>query len=596
MRKEWFQLRTNIYNLVAILVKIFRKSPLISTLTLIIPLCSGLLSFYSYSVQVNLINLVAGGVQDDNWKSFARLAFMPIMFFVLIHAVQAFSTSITNIMKNRMNADITIAFQSEIIDIANTVDFEKFDDEEFGDKLERAKKVIGEDLEGITGFVVSSIGIISALFSIIWLSATSGYFFISLVVTVMIVVSLSIRLWTEIKVRRTGRELTFDGRMGAYLSQTLEDPSALREMRIYNSIHYFIDLWATMMKKQHNKRYDARKYEIKTGMVLAIFQTSSIFLVLIYLLNRMKESNSITVGTISVLFLALLSCGGKIMSLTWPLSKLYISSSKLYDLNEVLAYKSIASKVNYINNSVSSMIPITVSNVYFKYAKCNNYVLSDINLSLKPGEKIAIVGENGAGKSTLIKLLLGQYSPKSGTIHWNGNLEPKGKVSVVFQNHIKFELTLRENIILGNVNEAHDDAELLRVLEKCELMELFSELGGLDVTLGQLSEGGRQLSGGQWQKLAIARALYNDSDLIIFDEPTSAIDPNAEMQIYNKCLEICQDKTAIFISHRLGWAKNVDTIYVMEHGVIAEAGQHHDLVNREGIYSKMYALQSSWYK
>ncbi|OME66975.1 hypothetical protein BSK65_21010 [Paenibacillus odorifer] len=579
-------LRSDITNLVLILVRMVRKSPMISTITIIVPIISGLLSFYSYVVQVNIINGVARGV----------MTLLPILWFVVIHTVQAFSLNITNMMKNRMNAELTLAFQSELIDIANRVDFEDFDDEEFGNKLQRAKKVVGEDLEGITGFLVSSVGIISGLISIIWLSATSGYFLVTFVVALMIVTTLSIRLFTEIKVRRTGRELTFDGRMGDYLANTLEDPNAIREMRIYDSISYFTNLWAMIMKKQHNKRFSARKFEIKTGMVVAMVQTSAIFVVLVYLLNKMGESNTVTIGTISVLFLALLSSGGKIMSLTWPLSKLYISSSKLYDLNEVLTYKNRDFRKNNINNSTDSMLPITVSNVYFKYAKSNKNVLSNINMTIKPGEKIAIVGENGAGKSTLIKMLLGQYRPSSGTICWKDHLEPHGKVSVVFQNAVKFELTLRENILLGDANTPSDDAKILRVLEQCELIDLLHELGGLDVNLGQIVEGSRQLSGGQWQKLAIARALYNDAELIVFDEPTSAIDPNAEMEIYTKLLEICQDKAAIFISHRLGWAKNVDTIYVMYHGEIAEVGDHQDLVHHNGIYANMYALQSSWYK
>lgn len=579
-------LKSDITNLVMILVRMFRKSPLISTITIIVPIISGLLTFYSYAVQVNIINGVAHGI----------MTLLPILWFVVIHGVQACSLSITNMMKNRMNAELTLAFQFELIDIANRVDFEDLDDEEFGNKLQRAKKVVGEDLEGITGFLVSSVGIISGLISIIWLSATSGYFLVTFIVTLMIVTTLSIRLFTEIKVRRTGRELTFDGRMGEYLANTLEDPNAIREMRIYNSISYFTNLWAMIMKKQHNKRFSARKFEIKTGMVVAMVQTSAIFVVLVYLLNKMGESNTVTIGTISVLFLALLSSGGKIMSLTWPLSKLYISSSKLYDLNEVLTYKNRDFRKNNINNSTDAMLPITVSNVYFKYAKSNKNVLSNINMTIKPGEKIAIVGENGAGKSTLVKMLLGQYRPSSGTICWKGHLEPHGKVSVVFQNAVKFELTLRENILLGDASTPLDDAKILRVLEQCELIDLLHELGGLDVNLGQIVEGSRQLSGGQWQKLAIARALYNDAELIVFDEPTSAIDPNAEMEIYTKLLEICQDKAAIFISHRLGWAKNVDTIYVMYHGEIAEVGDHQDLVHHNGIYANMYALQSSWYK
>ncbi|MCM3039000.1 ABC transporter ATP-binding protein/permease [Paenibacillus motobuensis] len=589
-------LKKNIYNIFLVIFRIFKKNPLIFSLTFLFPLVSGLLTFYSYSAQVTLINLVAVESREFTWNQVFAAAIIPVLIYISVYGVQNLFSSITMIIKNKLNANVTMAFQSDIIDVANNIDFERFDNKEFGDKLQRAKGVVGEDLDGITNFLVSSVGTISSLISIIWLSATSGYYLITLIISIMIVSTLTIRLITEVKVRRVGREITFDGRMGDYLSKTLEDYNALREMKTYNSTNYFIELWGNMMSKQHNKRYGARKFEIKIGTIVAFLQTTTIFIVLIFLLNRLDDHNTVTIGTISVLFLALLSCGNKIMSLTWPLSRLYISSSKLYDLNEVLEISHKFSNKVEINKNYQSLIPITFSNVSFKYSISEKYVLSNINMTIKPGEKIAIVGENGAGKSTLIKLILGQYRPSSGFIDWNNCKYPNGKVSVVFQNFIKFELSLRENIILGNVNENIDDERVMEILEKCELMDLFHELGGLDVELGQIYEGGRQLSGGQWQKLAIARALYNDADLIIFDEPTSAIDPISEMKIYQKLIEICQDKTAIFISHRLGWAKSVDRIYVLESGIIAEEGNHEQLIANNGLYSDMFNLQSSWYK
>ena len=140
-----------------------------------------------------------------------------------------------------------------------------------------------------------------------------------------------------------------------------------------------------------------------------------------------------------------------------------------------------------------------------------------------------------------------------------------------------------------------DDDAILKVVEQCGLTDLVNELGGLDVKLGRLYEYGRELSGGQWQRLAIARALFSENEVIVFDEPTAAIDPNAELEIYNMLLKLCKDKTAIFISHRLGWAKNMDKILFIENGKIAEMGTHEELVEKNGLYSEMYNMQASWY-
>jgi ATP-binding cassette subfamily B protein len=288
------------------------------------------------------------------------------------------------------------------------------------------------------------------------------------------------------------------------------------------------------------------------------------------------------------------------MNLTWPLSRLYISGSKLYDLNEILKFKSkigLNSKDRKSEelNDKKEITPIHVTNLSFNYIRSKKQVLSNLNFSIYKNEKIAIVGANGAGKSTLIKIILGQYAPSSGSITWNGNLEIPSELSVVFQNFIKFDLSLRENIALGKIEEMNNDTLIINTLKKCDLYDLFVELGSLDIPLGHLMEGGRQLSGGQWQKIAIARAIFNGSDFIVFDEPTSAVDPSSEVEIFNKLMEICNDKTAIFISHRLGWAKNADRIIVMDNGEIVEIGTHNELMSQNGVYSQMFILQSSWY-
>jgi ATP-binding cassette subfamily B protein len=572
--------------------------PLLTLGTFTIPLIGGLLTFYTYSAQVNIINIISNNSGNSDWRNLLLLSLKPIIVFTSIFALQALSTTIGNILRNKMNAKVTLIFQSKIIDIANNIEFENFDDEEFCNKLQRAKNVVGEDLVGIMNFLIASISHAAELLSIIWLAATSGYPIIVIVVISMISINVYLRMSTEMKVRKLGREITYDGRVGDYLSNVLVEPNAIREMRIYNSIRYFLETWGTIITSQHRKRYDARRFEIKVGLLVAAIQTTSIFLVLRMLIGKITTSGSVTTGVIAVLFMALLSCGNKIMYLIWPLSKLYISGTKLYDLNEILKLESTPKKNNNSdeNLEIDRITPIEISDMSFKYSKSTKVVLSNINLTIKKNEKIAIVGENGVGKSTLIKLILGQYKPTAGKITWNDKSYIPNKMSVVFQNFIRFELSLRENIALGNVEEFNNDKKIIEALKKCDLIELYTRLGSLDAKLGKLTEGGRQLSGGQWQKLAIARAIFNDAEFVVFDETTSAIDPNAEVEIFNKLMDICKEKTAIFISHRLGWARNAERVIVMDDGQVAEMGTHDDLMKLNGIYSKMYTLQSSWYR
>ncbi|WBW94723.1 ABC transporter ATP-binding protein [Oceanirhabdus sp. W0125-5] len=588
--------KNNIYNIMLIIFKIFKRMPLLTFLTFVIPFIGGMITFFTYTTQVEIINIIVSNVGEESWRGILSKAAHPLIIFTSIYAVQAISKALTNIFKNVMNSKVTLFFKSEIVDIMNKVSYEKFDEKEFCDKLERAKSVVGEHLVGIMQNLVLSISISSSLLSIIWLAATSGYFIIVIVVVVMMALSLWLKLSTEMKVRKVGRELTFDGRMGDYLSNKLEESNTIREMKIYNASNYFIELWGGIITKQHRKRYDARRDEIKIGMIVTLIQTIAIFLVLLMLLNRINSFSKVTIGTISVLFMAMLSSGYKIMSLTWPLSKLYISSTKLYDLNEILKMKESFREENKIEDKKKErLLPIELNSVSFKYLSSNKKIINDLNLKINKGEKIAIVGENGAGKSTLVKLILGQYKPSEGEVLWNGINKISSNPAVVFQNFIKFQLTLRENIALGNIEEYHNDEKIIETLKKCDLYDLYKELGSLDVTLGRIKDGGRQLSGGQWQKLAIARAVFNDADLLVFDEPTSAIDPNAELEIFNRLMKICKDKTAVFISHRFGWAKNADKIIVMDKGKIIEMGSHEELIELKGTYNNMYKLQSSWY-
>ena len=245
---------------------------------------------------------------------------------------------------------------------------------------------------------------------------------------------------------------------------------------------------------------------------------------------------------------------------------------------------------------------VEFKDVSFAYPEAADNSIENLNLTIKEKETIAIVGSNGAGKSTFARLLLGIYQPTRGAVLIDGvdtrQLNPvdsSGHFSAVFQKFQKYKMRVRENVILSDSTQDMSEESVKEALLKADLDwqgRSFSE--GLDTMLAR-EFGGTDLSGGQWQRLAIARGLYRKHNLIVLDEPTAAIDPLEETAVYRKFTELSKDKTAVIITHRLGSAKIADRIVVLDHGKIAEIGVHEELMERKGLYYEMYQAQAKWY-
>ena len=231
-------------------------------------------------------------------------------------------------------------------------------------------------------------------------------------------------------------------------------------------------------------------------------------------------------------------------------------------------------------------------------------MLKQINVTIHPGEKIAIVGENGSGKSTFVNLLCGMFSPRQGAVYVGGETvdsrlsSVRDTVSVVFQDFGHYETTIRENISLSDQSRQASDAEILQTAKQVNALDVINQQPkGLDEPLGVYSANSRTLSGGQWQKLALLRAAYRDrAKIMILDEPTAALDPLAETELYRDFAAITGDRTTILISHRLGITSVVDRILVFCDGEIIEDGSHQKLMEQDGHYAALYRAQAQWYQ
>ncbi|MDQ3846175.1 MAG: ATP-binding cassette domain-containing protein, partial [Bacteroidota bacterium] len=243
-------------------------------------------------------------------------------------------------------------------------------------------------------------------------------------------------------------------------------------------------------------------------------------------------------------------------------------------------------------------------NVSFKYANSNHWANRNLNFTLHAGEKLALVGENGAGKTTLVKLLARLYDPTEGRILLDGYdlreydlNELRAEIGIIFQDYLRYQMTTSENIAVGNINERENHKLIVSSAKKSLASAVIERLPEkYEQMLGRYFNHGIELSGGEWQKIALARAYMKNAQLMILDEPTAALDARSEYEVFQRFAELTKDKSAILISHRFSTVRMADRILVLDKGEIIEMGSHEDLLKMDGRYASLFELQAMGYR
>jgi ATP-binding cassette, subfamily B, bacterial len=370
-----------------------------------------------------------------------------------------------------------------------------------------------------------------------------------------------------------------------------------KELRLFNFGSFFINRYHAFQLNIYEKRNKLQFLFLKKGMLISFFEVIFVTFFYLILIGR-SIKGSISLGGLIIYFQAFQRLQTSLN--TFFKSGVTLFQHQLY-LQEILNYLSLPALRSEKNGTVVSpditISDISIRNLYFRYPETEKDVLQDISMQFHSGKFIAIVGENGSGKSTVLKLLCGLYKTNRGSLAFNGinsNDLPASffnkHISVVFQDFGKYYLTVEDNIAIGQATT--DPERIKNVLQSATGSDLLTSLhAGMGTTLGRTHNLGEEISGGQWQKIAIARALYKDSEVLVLDEPTSSIDPLAELEFFSNLKQHLGNRLIILITHRLYNLKLADYIYVMEDARVRESGTFQDLIDKQGYFSTYYNAQ-----
>ncbi len=396
------------------------------------------------------------------------------------------------------------------------------------------------------------------------------------------------------------RQQTPEARKSAYFNWLLTGDRPSRELRLFGLGKYFISLFRKSFLKQKEEELKIIKRRTLIELISNLFKAVALLISLLFIAHQ-TIIGKLSLGQLAMFLLAFRQGMIYIKDLFGAMAGLYEDSLFIGDTFEFLNLKEKVIAEDPVKMPAPLKKKIVLEDLSFTYPGNTTEAIRNVSFEIKKGEIIALVGSNGAGKSTLVRLLCRLYDPDSGTIRYDGanirNMDPeeyRKHFSVVFQDFMLYNLSAGENIRMGNIEQ---DSPALRIKESAAatgVHELISNLpGGYETLIGNLFDESRELSWGEWQKIALARALFREAAVLILDEPSSALDADTEYDIFNRFREIVKGRTSILISHRFTNVNLADRIIVLDKGSIAETGTHDELMKKQGIYYTMFTKQSS---
>jgi len=519
--------------------------------------------------------------------------------FVVQRAVSAYMGYGRNLYVRRVELEA----ERRLLEKASKVDLGHFDNSDWHDRLARAKRDVNWRPGDLTWSILGLSGNIVSIILMAGLLASLHYILVVLALGAAFL-SLVLESRTTTKLYKYFYKETPEERERQYLGDLLVQPRNTKEVRAYVVADYLLERHHKLSEDLFKQR--EKMFRLGSRMSLLSGFVTGTILALAYVFVALKGIHgTINPGAVVLVIGAFTSVSGTLSQISSTFVAVDQHTTFLDDYFSFLGVEQLVPVPSQPQSIPTVPIEgIEFDDISFTYPGGTEPAVDGLNLHIRKGELIALVGENGAGKSTLIKLLLRFYDVQEGAVKMGGvnvrEMDPKdlrNRIGVLFQDYATYELTIRENVIMGRPNGMTNDQQVIKALQDSRSEWLVSKMpNGLDSKVGRLFEGGHDLSGGEWQRLALARIMYRNADIWILDEPTSSLDPEAEAAIFAELKENLKGRIGIVISHRFSTVRIADRIAVIDGGRVTELGTHEELLAAGNRYARLFELQASGYR
>jgi ATP-binding cassette, subfamily B, bacterial len=596
----WKERISAMRNVPPVLKIVWQSGPLVVSVGLVLRLVSSLLPLAALWITKLIIDIIVRSVTGHQpvgkslWWLVAAEFGVAIFGSALSRTIDYFDS----LLADKYTRHVSI----QVMQHAASLDLTAYEDPVFYDRLERAR-VQATDRLGM----IQSIGrliqqVITAASLSISILIFSPWLLLLLIVGIL-PAFLGESHFAFLGYARNFRQTPVRRELD-YLRVLGGSREAAKELKLFGLKDFLIERFTKLSDQIYAENVDLARRRLVAGSFLSMIGTAGYYSAYVYVIWR-TITGSLTIGTLTFLTGAIVQASGNIQQIFSTLSS--IADQALF-LTDLLAFFGMKPTIRSKPNALPAPRPILhgfeFRNVSFQYPGNSRLILNGLNFHLQLGERVALIGENGEGKTTLVKLLTRLYDPTAGQILLDGidlreyNLEDLYReIGVIFQDFMRYEMTARENIAVGQIDQGTNLELLKAAAGKSMANEVIERLPrDYEQMLGRRFENGVDLSGGEWQKVALARAYLRDAQVLILDEPTAALDARSEFEVFQRFAELTTGKTALFISHRFSTVRMADRIVVLENGKIAEDGSHEELASLGGHYAEMFEMQAANYR
>jgi ATP-binding cassette subfamily B protein len=567
-------------------------------------LVSGLLPVAQAWVAKLIIDSVIQSVASHQEPTQGLLRLLPYLYlefgFILTGALIA---QFKRLLDEILDHKIGFLINSRIIRKALHLELHYFENAEFYDKMQNARRQSEYRAMAIVNAIFQLVENLITLASFLALLIAFSPWVALLLFGAALPAFVAQNKYSELNFRLQSWKAPESRRM-SYYEHLLTVDSSAKEVQTFGLGEILLGKYADLFWKVFREDSKLAWKRSWASLAWGLLSTLSYYVCYAWVVFRTLAAQ-IGVGSMTLYLVIFRQSQGTFNGLFDGLSKLYENGIFMETLFEFLDLPEVLSRENHsADNPVDSKQGIEFKNVSFKYPGQTGPAIKNLNLKINPGEKVALVGENGSGKTTLIKLLTRLYEPTEGEILYQGvslrdwPIETlRKKIGVIFQDFVKYQLTLKENIGFGSITDMADQSRLDHAADQGGMLDLISELNeGWETTLGGWFQKGRELSGGQWQKIALSRAFMREGEVIVLDEPTSALDAEKEYEIFKRFKDLTLGKIAFLISHRFSTVRMADRIIVLHQGEIVEQGSHQALMAKPATYARLFEMQAEGYR